>query len=190
MVAKRSMDKEAATKAVEQFLKTDPDAATVHQLEQRLQMHVTGTQAYLPSYTRQVMDQNHGAPVVAVYTKTDVDSKKVFLYPAQNPTDRLAKKLRGEQFAGPAFFAFGVPLRSLHLKLAVNRRIVLPLNILDVPDHGTVYWASLAEIEKESRDVDMEAIAAAKKAKAAKAKARKTRKESAPGTAPEDAQNA
>lgn len=188
MATKRAMDQDTASKTVEEFLKAQPDVANVNQIEQRLQLHVTNTQAYLPSYTRQVMDQNHGAPVVAVHTKTDPQSKKVFIYPAQNPGDRLAKPLRGG-LGGPAFFAFGVPLRALHLKLPVDARIVLPLNPLQVPDYGTVYWASLADIEKETRDVDMEAINAAKKAKIAKAKAKKARKESAPADAPQAPQN-
>lgn len=119
--------------------------------------------AYVPSYTRQVMDRNHGAPVMAVHTRTDEQSKKVFVYPAQDPDSKAARKFRSDETMGPAYFAFGVPLRTLKLKLQPSRRLILPLNILEVPNQGIVYWASFADIEKEVRNVD----AAAKQTKAA-----------------------
>ncbi len=179
MAEKRDMTPEAANKALEDFLNAQQDAPTVHQVEQRLELHLTGTDAYIPSYTRQVMDKNHGAPVEAVLTKTDAGAKKVYIYPAEQPVDKSARQLRGDDTMGPARFAFGVPLRILGLKLPPTRKIILPLKTLDVPKQGTVYWASFAEIEKESRDIDAEALAAAKQAKAAKAKARKSRKSAA-----------
>ena len=165
-------------KALEAFLNTRPDPSSVNELEQRLQLHVSGTDAYITSYTRQTMDRNYGAPIAAVYTRTDSKLKMVFISIADNTNDKRARKLRSDDTMGPAFFAFGVPLRTLNLKLPPNRRIILPLHAMAVPDQGTVYWASFAEIEKELRNVDMAAIAEAKKAKAEKAKAKKSLKKS------------
>lgn len=171
---------EAVSKALDEFLSLNQDVSTVHQVEQRLELHISGTNAYIPSYTRQVMDKANGAPIQALFTKTHKESKKVFLYVADDVNHKGARKLRADETLGPAFFAFGVPLRTLQLKLPVSRRIVVPLNQLEVPDRGTVWWASFAEIERESRNIDKEAAAA----RQAKAQARKSRKK-APAAQPE-----
>lgn len=171
-----ALNPDAIKKALDAFLNTSPDPTNVNQLEQRLQLHVSGTDAYIPSYTRQKMDERHGAPIVAVFTRTDPKTKMVFLTIADDPKAKAARKLRSADTMGPAYFAFSVPLRTLNLKLPANRRLVLPLHTLDAPDGTTVFWASFAEIEKELRNVDMEALAAAKKAKAEQAKAKKAAK--------------
>lgn len=173
MAQKRTDDQETMNRLVERFLKATQDEQSVYEVERSLQLHVVGTTAYIPSYTRGVMDKNFGAPVMAIETRTDVESKTVFISPAKDPEARSAKSLRSSDTMGPAYVAFGVPLRKLKLKLALSRRVVLPLHVMEVPNEGTVYWASFAEIEKERRDIDMEAIAAAKQEKAAQKKARK-----------------
>lgn len=76
-------------KALQEFLETKTDVATVHDIEQRLELHVVGTAAYITAYTQQVMDKNFGAPVMAVHTKTSQAGKKVFVYPANNPNEPL-----------------------------------------------------------------------------------------------------
>jgi hypothetical protein len=174
MVVKRSTGDQAPApdKVLADFLKAEADAPSVHDLEQRLELHLSGTSGYVPSYTRRVMDKNHGAPIMAIETRTYNDTKRVFLQPV-NPNDKRGRKLRKDETLGPAVFAFGVPLRKLGIKLPTSRRIILPLTPLETPDHGIVYWASLADIEHERRDVDMELAAAAKQAKADKTKTRK-----------------
>lgn len=174
MVAKRALDQKVVDQALDAFLRAKQDEHSVNHLEQRMEIHVAGTSAYIPTYTRSVMDQNYGATVMAIHTKTDFPSKKVFFYPADDPKAKGARKLRTPESMGPALVAFGVPLRKLKLKYKVSRRLILPVYTLEVPDQGTTYWVSFADIEMEARDVDLEAINAAKKAKATEAKARKT----------------
>lgn len=164
---KKAMAPEAAGKALDDFLQLQTDARSVHQVERRVELHVSSTNAYIPSYTRQEMDAAHGAPIQAVYTRTDKANKKVYIYAADNPQDKQAKRLRSDETMGPAYFAFGVPLRTLQIKLPANRRIVLPLNSMEVPNQGTVWWASFADLENELRNVDKSPAAAAKKAAAA-----------------------
>ena len=146
-------------KLFDQFVKSQNDAPTVHNIQQRLELHVTETEAYVPSYTRQVMNQNHGAPVMAVYTRTDAENYIVYIYPAKNPADKAARKLRSAEGLGPAVFAFGVPLNSLKLKLPLGRRYILPLNTMEVPNTGTVYWTSFADLENEVRTTEDQAAA-------------------------------
>lgn len=144
---------------LDQFVKAQVDAPTVHNIQQRLELHVTGNEAYVTSYTRQVMNQNHGAPVLAVYTKTDTQNYIVYIYPARNPEDRAARKLRSAEGLGPAIFGFGVPLNTLKLKLPPGRRYILPLNTMEVPNTGTVYWTSFADLENEIRNTEEVAAA-------------------------------
>ncbi|HYF94752.1 MAG TPA: hypothetical protein VD969_21270 [Symbiobacteriaceae bacterium] len=172
-------------KLLEVFLQAKQDGARVHDVEQRLELHVTTTTAYLPSYTRQVMDTNNGAPVMAIHTRTDAKTKRVFLHPAANPADKAARKLRSAETMGPAYFAFGVPLRALGLKFPASRRIVLPMGTLEVPDQGIVYWVSFANIEKEARNVSTATAAAAKQAAPRKTKAGKETKDSTEPTPPQ-----
>ncbi|MDF2628580.1 MAG: hypothetical protein K0R39_2411 [Symbiobacteriaceae bacterium] len=139
-------------KILEQFLNQPNDGATVNDLEQRLELHVTETQAYITSYTRLVMNRNHGRPVMAVHTKTVVETSTVYVYAAENPDDKTARKLRSSETLGPAYFAFGVPLRALKLKLPKGRKYTLPLNVLEVPGQGTAYWTSFADLEHELRN--------------------------------------
>lgn len=177
-----SVTQDAAQKVLESFLQLQKDEANVRQLAQPLEVSLTGTNLYIPAPTRAVMDSNHGAPVMAIETKTHVAEKLVFFYPAADPDSPGARKLRTTESMGPANVAFGVPLQKLKLKFTVSRRIVLPVQSLDTPDQGTIYWISFADVEKEARDVDLEAIAAAKKAKAAAAKARKAARKTPPTT--------
>jgi hypothetical protein len=174
MAQNQADDQGYVKKAIDLFLNAKQDEHSVTEIEQRLQIHIVGTTAYIPSYTRRVIDKNFGSPVMAINTRTDFDTKTVFIYAAKDPEALGAKKLRSSDSMGAAFVAFGVPLRKIKVKLNVTRRIILPLTILDVPNEGTVYWASFADIEKERRDLNMEAIAVAKQEKAAKAKARKS----------------
>lgn len=176
MAQKRPADSDKVKKALALFLKTQPDAGNVHSVEQRLQLHVAGTDAYIPSYTRHKMDKGHGAPITAVHTRTDAETKTVFITIADNPKAKTARKLRSSDTMGPSYFAFGVPLRTLNLTLPPRRRLVLPLEVLPHPDGGYIYQASFAQVEKELRNVDMAALAEAKKAKAAQAKARRQAK--------------
>jgi hypothetical protein len=141
-------------KMLDLFLNTRPDEAGVNAVEQRLEIRIVGTQAYIPSFTRGVMDKNFGAPVMAMNTRTEVETKCVFLSVAKDPEAKEARKLRSTDTMGPAYMAFGVPLRKLKLRLDATRQVVLPLNVLEVPGEGTVYWASFAEIENNRRDLD------------------------------------
>jgi len=167
MVTKRADDVEGFNKALDQFLTASPDARSVREVSQRLQLHLTKTQMYIPSYTRLVMDKNHGSPIIAVQTRTDVDNKKVFIYPSTNLYDKSVRRLHGADSMGSAFFAFGVPLRTLKLSFPNSRRIVFPLNTLEVPDLGVVYWISMDAIENEPRSIDPTAKSAAKLARTA-----------------------
>lgn len=174
MVAKRSIAAlaPAPNKLLAAFLKAQVDEPTVHDLEQRLELHLYGTTGYLPGFTRRVMDRNNGAPIMAIETRTDEETKRVFLQPV-NPHEKRGGRLRKDDTLGPAQFAFGVPLRKLGIKLPAARRIILPLTALETPEHRVIYWASLSEIEHEPSSVDRELVAAAKQAKADKAQARR-----------------
>jgi hypothetical protein len=183
-------DQDSLKKALDLFLKAKQDERSVTEVEQPLQIHIVGSQAYIPSYTRSVLDKNFGAPVMAIYTRTEADSKTVFIYPAKTPDARGAKKLRSTETMGAAYVAFGVPLRKIGVKLNISRRVILTLNILEVPNEGTVYWASFADIDKERRHIDTVAIAAAKQEKVAKAKARKeSRAKKSSDSAPTETSN-
>lgn len=166
-------------KMLDLFLKTKQDEAGVHQVEQRLELRLVGTEVYIPSYTRGVMDKNFGAPVMAINTRTELANKCVFLSPAKDPDARDAKKLRSTDTMGPAYMAFGVPLRKLKLKLDPTRQVVLPLNTLEVPGEGIIYWASFAELENNRRGLDQVILDADRKAKNAQAKAKKEAKRNA-----------
>jgi hypothetical protein len=175
MMAKRSEAEQSQglDRALEQFLRAEPDLFSIHDAEQgRLELHLSGTDAYIPRFTRRVMDKSHGAPIMAVETRTYQESRCVFITPVK-PGGTRARKLRNDRTLGPATFAFGVPLRKLGLKIPAGRRLILPLTPLDTPDHGTVYWASLADVESEKRHVDLQLIAAVKQAKGEKAKVRR-----------------
>jgi hypothetical protein len=173
-------DQSALQQAVAQFLQAKHDPKTVNDLEQRLELHLAGTNAYIPAYTRADMDKENGAPVVALYTKTITETNTVYIYAVKPPIPKDARKLRGSETMGPAYFAFGVPLRTLGLQLPVSRKVILPLTKLPIPEHPMVYVASLAEIEKGARDVDMAAISAAKQQKAVAKQARKARSKASP----------
>jgi hypothetical protein len=147
---------------------------------------VVGTTAYITAFTRLVMDKDNGCPVVALNTRTDSVNKNVYLYASKDPKDKDAKKLRAGETMGPAYFAFGVPLRTLRLKIPVSRRVIIPLTRIPVQDQGHVYCGSFAEIEKEVRNIDMEAINAAKATKAAKTRATRSSKKQSATTAPNE----
>lgn len=166
-------------KMLDLFLNTKPDVGAVHAVEQRLEIRIVQTDAYIPSYTRSVMDKNFGAPVMAMITRTEPESKCIFLMPAKDPDAKEARKLRSADSMGPAFLAFGVPLRKLKLKLDSTRQVVLPLNTLEVPGEGTVYWASFADVENNRRDLDQVILDETRKQKAAEAKAKKEAKRAA-----------
>lgn len=172
MVQKRSEDQAPLDTVLGRFLKAKQDESSVLEVEQELELHLVGTTAYIPTYTRSVMDRHFGSPVMAVHTRTDPESKSVFLYPAKDPKARDAKRLRSSDAMGAAYLAFGVPLRKLKTRLNITRRVILPLNILEVQGEGVIYWVSFADIVKERRDVDLEAIAAAKQKKTLQRKAR------------------
>lgn len=184
MGQKQVDNQDSVKKSLELFLKAKQDEHSVAAVEQELELHVVGTTAYIPSYTRGVMDRSFGAPVMAVHTRTETESKTVFIYPAKDPNARGARRLRSTETMGPALLAFGVPLRKLKLKLSVTRRIVLQLHALEVPNEGTVYWASFADVEKERRDIDVQAIAAARQEKAAQKKSRKAARSRKAGAGP------
>lgn len=156
MPSRRPVDN---TEILDQFLQQADDSATVHELEQRLELHVADTDAYIPSYTRQVMNQNHGMPVMAVHTRTVKENGRVYVYAAKDPNAKSARKFRASESLGGAYFAFGVPLRALKLKLPKGRRYILPLNILEVAGHGIVYWASFADLEHELRNLGTQSAA-------------------------------
>jgi hypothetical protein len=183
-------DEAALKRMLDLFRNTKPDEAAVHAVEQRLELRIVGTEAYIPSYTRGVMDKNFGAPVMAMNTRTELETKCVFLSPARDPEAKDARKLRSADSMGPAYIAFGVPLRKLKLKLDATRQVVLPLNTLEVPDEGVVYWASFSDIEKNRRDLDQVILDATRKEKTAQAKAKKEAKRAAKrpsGTPPKSA---
>jgi hypothetical protein len=184
MVAKRTVDQTGVQQALEAFLKTPTDEQSVRQLEEPLEAHLTGTNLYLPTPTRAAVDRNNGAKVMALETKTDVEGKRVFFFPT-DPGAPGARKLRTTQSMGPAWFAFGVPLRKLKLKFTVSRRLILPIHTLETPEHDTVYWVSFADVQMEARNVDLAAIAAAKTS-TTKARAKKGAGKAAPA-APENA---
>jgi hypothetical protein len=147
MVAKRSEAEptQQLKQALAEFLQADADGPSVHDVDEgRLELHLSGTDAYMTRYTRRVMLQTHGAPFMAVETRTYKETKRVFIQPGK-----------------------------LGIKIPAGRRLILPLTPLDTPDHGVVYWASLVDVETEKRDVDVELAAAVKLVKAEKAKARK-----------------
>lgn len=173
MVQKHSDDPALLKTAIERFLKAKQDESSVLEVEQQLQLHLVGTTAYIPTFTRTVMDKHFGSPVMAVHTRTDEENKIVYIYPAKDPDARDAKRLRSTDAMGAAYVAFGVPLRKLKMKLNVTRRIILPLTMMEVPGEGIVYWASFADTVKERRDVDLEALAAAKQKKALQNQARR-----------------
>jgi hypothetical protein len=175
MVAKRSEAEptQDLKRTLEEFLQAEADGPSIHDVDEgRLELHLSGTDAYMTRYTRRVMLQNHGAPFMAVETRTYKETKRVFIQPGKLG-DKRARKLRSDKTLGPAVFAFGVPLRKLGIKIPAGRRLIVPLTPLDTPDHGVVYWASLVDAEAEKRDVDVELAAAIKLVKAEKAKARK-----------------
>ena len=152
---------------LELFLKAKEDERSVTQLEQPLQIHIVGTQAYIPSYTRSVMDKLFGAPVMAINTRTEPESKTIFIYPAKAPVSRTARKLRSTESMGAAYVAFGVPLRKIGVKLDQSRRVTLPLNVLEVPNEGIVFWASFAEMDKERRAISRPPVTGTKQQQAA-----------------------
>jgi hypothetical protein len=172
VATKSSADPDPIKTALERFLKTSQDEASVLDLEGTLEVRLAGNTLYVPSYTRSVMDENHGATVMAIFTNTDVESKTVYFYPAADPDAKGARKLRTTESMGPALVSFGVPLRKLKLQFKESRRVVLPVHILPTPNHGTVYYISFAEVEIEARNIDKAAMAAAKQAK----KSRKAKK--------------
>jgi hypothetical protein len=160
MVAKRTLTEDAAKKLMEEFLEAQDDVSTVREVEQRIQLNVVGTDAYVTSYTRQQWDKGFGGPVQAVKTRTNKKAKKVFIYPADDPEDKQARKLRCDDISGPAYFAFGVPLRELKIKLPEERRLILPMGTMEV-EGQTVYWVSFADYEKENRKLGGASNAAA-----------------------------
>ncbi|MDB4898171.1 MAG: hypothetical protein JWN15_4433 [Firmicutes bacterium] len=174
MATKRSESEpvQDRNKALEEFLRSQMDTS-IHEAEDgRLELRLSGTDAYLSRYTKKVMDKNHGVMLMAIETRTDKESKRVFLQPGKRG-DTQARTLHQSKTMGTATFAFGVPLRKLGIKIPAGRRIILPLTPMDTPDHGTVYWASLADVEVEKRNLDPELIAAKKHVKTETAKLRR-----------------
>ncbi len=154
-----------------------------HELED-LELHLQNGSMYVPSRMKAEMDSVNGGPVVAVKTKTIVDQMKVIIAPCLT-TDPAARKVRTSATLGSAEFGFGIPLRKLGLIVPVGRQLIFPVK--KVPNGDKVaYEISFADYANKPRDVDLEALAAEKKAKAEKAKARKAarraKKDLAPGS--------
>jgi hypothetical protein len=150
---RKALDEATAQKLLEEFLATGEDVPTVHEVDQGMELHVTGTDAYVTSFTRQQWDKAFGGPVQAVKTRTNKASKTVYIYAADDPEERNARKLRCDDISGPAFFAFGVPLRQLGITVPEERRVILPLQSLQA-EGRTVWCVSFADYEKENRQLE------------------------------------
>lgn len=137
-----------------------------------LEMHLSGSTMYIPARLKTEMDRDYGGPVPAVKTRTFVDAVKVWIA-TTTMSDKAARKVRTSKTLGSAEFGFGIPLRKLGLAIPPGRQLNFPVKRVGKEGQETVYEISFADYANLPRDIDLEAIAAAKKAKAEKAKARR-----------------
>lgn len=174
-MSEREVEAQAQPKvdpALVAFLKGGFDKARVTELDQELQVHLSKKSLYIPVYTRNQMDKKHGKPVMAIFTKTDVEKGKVYLIPAKNPEAKEARRLRISETMGGAHVAFAVPLRMLGLKLP-DRKYTFTLTTMELPDMGTVYVMSFEDFVHDKRTVDAEVASVAQQVKQEQAEAKR-----------------
>lgn len=169
-VPANDQEKEEKLKALEEFLKNRrPDETNVRQLEQNIEVRLSGTRLYIPAFTKAWMDKKANKPVMAVTIQTDPDTATVYFWPS--PTGE--RKLAISDTMGGASFAFGVPLAKLNLQFPSSRRIVLPLHCDELPTMGPVFSVSFTELAHEGRNLDKDVAAAVTHVKTETQKARK-----------------
>lgn len=165
----------SADEALLAFLKSGYDEARVTDLDQELQVRLSKKDLYIPAYTRNRMDKNHGKPVMALYTKTDVPNGLVYLIPADNPGAKEARKVRISDTMGGAHVAFAVPLRKLGLTLP-DRKYTFTLTTKVLPGMGTVYVMSFEDFDHEKLGVDGEVAAVTQQVKQEQAEAKRAQR--------------
>lgn len=129
-----------------------------------LEMSLTETDLYIPARTKWQMDQDNGAPVLALKTKSYPESGAVRMAAAQ-PGDRAARRLRLTETMGAATLGFGIPLRKLGLSIPAGRKLVFKVKRL-VTDNGVHYEISFNDAANLPREQTGSQAAAAKQPEA------------------------
>lgn len=152
--------------AVEAVLQGGWDAERrIHELE-GLEMHLTGTTMYVPARTKEQMDQDHGAPVLAIKTRTFPETGKVWIAPAQ-PGESEARRLRTTKTMRAANFGFGIQLRKLGVKVPDDRQLIFKVNRIET-GQGVIYEIGFSDVENVPRELGESQAAAAQQPKAEK----------------------
>lgn len=129
-----------------------------------LELHLAGTDLYIPARTKWQMNQDNGAPVLALKTKSYPESGTVRMAAAQ-PGDRAARKLRLTETMGAATLAFGIPLRKLGMSVPAGRKLVFKVKRLTTGT-GILYEISFNDAANLPREQSGSQAAAAKQPEA------------------------